>query len=199
MKLGIYGGTFNPIHIGHLQIVKEFIRRLKLDKLLLIPTATPPHKEAKNLASAEQRLAMCRLAVQEVAKADVSDMEIKRGGRSYTADTLKNLQETYPQAELFLLMGEDMFLTVQDWKNPQEIFALATIVTTPRSHSIEIIRRHEKFLTQTFHACVRIEEIPYLPVSSTQIREFIRQKKEIGHLLPSTVAEYIQRHQIYAG
>lgn len=129
MKTGIYGGTFNPIHLGHLHILQEFIRRLSLDRVLLIPTRIPPHKQAESLAEAEDRLEMCRLAAEEITEAPVllSRLELSREGKSYTAETLEELKREFPGDEFYLLMGEDMFLTVDRWYRPETIFALAKI------------------------------------------------------------------------
>lgn len=197
MRIGIYGGTFNPVHNGHVHVMRCFAERLRLDKLLLIPTATPPHKQAQNLAPAEDRLAMCRLAARGLPGAEVSDLEIRRGGRSYTAETLHCLREVYPKAELFLLMGEDMFLTVESWYQPESIFALATIATAPRSHSLEKIRVQQRRLEEKFGGSILVEEIPYQEVSSTMIRERAESGQEIGSLVPPGVAAYIRRHSLY--
>ncbi|WP_099205762.1 nicotinate (nicotinamide) nucleotide adenylyltransferase [Scatolibacter rhodanostii] len=198
MRLGVYGGTFNPIHAGHVHVIQEFIKRLDLQKLLLIPTGTPPHKEVKDLASAKDRLAMCELAVAELSQAEVSDIEIKRQGRSYTADTLAFVQDKYPDAQIFLLMGEDMFLTLQNWRRADEIMKLANIVVAPRSHSIQKIKQHKLILETEYAARVLIEEIPYLSISSTQIRENRKRSKDIQSLVPQTVAEYIEENHIYS-
>ena len=133
MKTGIYGGTFNPIHNGHLHIVEEFRRGLGLDRVLLIPTRVPPHKAAPDLASAGERFAMCRLAAQGKPWLELSDIEMRREGKSYTAETLEELSALYPQDQFYLLMGEDMFLTLGRWYRPETIFSLASVCTTPRS------------------------------------------------------------------
>ena len=131
MKTGIYGGTFNPIHNGHLHIVEEFRRGLGLDRVLLIPTRVPPHKAAPDLASAGERFAMCRLAAQGKPWLELSDIEMRREGKSYTAETLEELSVLYPQDQFYLLMGEDMFLTLGRWYRPETIFSLASVCTTP--------------------------------------------------------------------
>ena len=115
MRIGIYGGTFNPIHTAHVHLVREFIKRLSLDRVILIPTGTPPHKATHQLASGADRIEMCRLAAADIAECPVtvSDIEVLRTGKSYTADTMTELKAQYPDDELFLLMGEDMFCTVK--------------------------------------------------------------------------------------
>ena len=133
MKTGIYGGTFNPIHNGHLHIVEEFRRGLGLDRVLLIPTRVPPHKAAPDLASAGERFAMCRLAAQGKPWLELSDIEMRREGKSYTAETLEELSVLYPQDQFYLLMGEDMFLTLGRWYRPETIFSLASELLTSES------------------------------------------------------------------
>ena len=133
MKTGIYGGTFNPIHNGHLHIVEEFRRGLGLDRVLLIPTRVPPHKAAPDLASAGERFAMCRLAAQGKPWLELSDIEMRREGKSYTAETLEELSALYPQDQFYLLMGEDMFLTLGRWYRPETIFSLASELLTSES------------------------------------------------------------------
>ena len=134
MRIGIYGGTFNPIHTAHVHLVREFIKRLSLDRVILIPTGTPPHKATHQLASGADRIEMCRLAAADIAECPVtvSDIEVLRTGKSYTADTMTELKAQYPDDELFLLMGEDMFCTVEKWYHPERIFAAAEICAAPR-------------------------------------------------------------------
>ena len=111
-RIAMFGGTFNPIHNAHINLALAFIKKLKLDKLLLIPTGVPPHKTDLDIIYGEHRLNMCRLAVQDYKKIEVSDIEVKRGGKSYTADTLRQLKEIYPDSEFFVIMGADMYMTL---------------------------------------------------------------------------------------
>ncbi len=133
MRTGVYGGTFNPIHRGHVHILREFIKRLDLRRVLLIPDGTPPHKRAEDLAPPEDRVEMCRLAVQELDIVEISQMELARPGKSFTSDTLTELHGLYPRDELYFLMGEDMFLTVDKWHDAPTIFRLAVLCASPRS------------------------------------------------------------------
>lgn len=199
MRIGIYGGTFNPIHSGHLHILQEFIRRLRLELVLLIPTRVPPHKEAAQLADAQDRIQMCRLAAETLrgARVEVSDVEIRREGRSYTAETLEQLQKEYPGEELFLLMGEDMFLTVNRWYRPETIFALATVCASPRGGSLKQLEDKKRELETGFQARCIVEDIPYREVSSTEIRRLAGAGEPLGALVPAAVAAYIAEHGIY--
>ena len=198
MKTGIYGGTFNPIHNGHLHIVEEFRRGLSLDRVLLIPTRVPPHKAAPDLASGEDRFAMCRLAAQGDPWLELSDIEMRRQGKSYTAETLEELSALYPHDQFYLLMGEDMFLTVGSWYRPETIFSLASVCTTPRGEkSMEALRRKALEYAGQHGARCFIEQIPYLPVSSTQVRQAVAAEEDISSLVPAGVARYIREKGLY--
>ncbi len=198
MKTGIYGGTFNPIHRGHLHLLTEFTRRLSLDRVLLIPTRVPPHKEAPDLASGEDRLQMCRLAVEGISHLQISEIEMRREGKSYTAETLEELHDLFPKDRFYLLMGEDMFLTVEHWYRPETIFALSAVCATPRSlHGMGKLQMKKEEYQERYGARCYLEDIPYLPVSSTQVREWVQEGKDITPLVPDNVAAYIQEHGIY--
>ena len=198
MKTGIYGGTFNPIHNGHLHIVEEFRRGLGLDRVLLIPTRVPPHKAAPDLASAGERFAMCRLAAQGKPWLELSDIEMRREGKSYTAETLEELSALYPQDQFYLLMGEDMFLTLGRWYRPETIFSLASVCTTPRSpDGLDALRQKALEYTGQFQARCFLEHIPYLPISSTQVRQAVARGAHISGLVPQAVAAYMKERGLY--
>lgn len=198
MKTGIYGGTFNPIHNGHLHIVEEFRRGLGLDRVLLIPTRVPPHKAAADLASAGERFSMCRLAAQGKPWLELSDIEMRREGKSYTAETLEELSALYPQDQFYLLMGEDMFLTLGRWYRPETIFSLASVCTTPRSpDGLDALRQKALEYTGRFQARCFLEHIPYLPISSTQVRQAVARGEDVSGLVPQAVAAYMKERGLY--
>ena len=198
MKTGIYGGTFNPIHKGHLHIVEAFRKGLGLDRVLLIPTRVPPHKAAPDLASPQDRFAMCQLAIQGQPWLELSDMEMRREGKSYTAETLEELSALYPQDQFYLLMGEDMFLTLGRWYRPETIFSLASVCTAPRSvHGMDALREMALEYTGTFHARCFLDHIPYLPISSTQVRQAVARGEDAASLVPEAVARYIRERGLY--
>ena len=154
--------------------MEEFRRGLGLDRVLLIPTRVPPHKAAPDLASAGERFAMCRLAAQGKPWLELSDIEMRREGKSYTAETLEELSALYPQDQFYLLMGEDMFLTLGSWYRPETIFSLASVCTTPRSpDGLDALRQKALEYTGQFQARCFLEHIPYLPISSTQVRQAV--------------------------
>lgn len=199
MRIGVYGGTFNPIHLGHTHILGEFMARLRLDQALLIPTGIPPHKQAHALASPQDRAAMCALAAEEVSRerVRVSSIELERPGKSYTALTLRALREEYPGDEIFLLMGEDMFLTVDSWYEAGEIFRLAALCASPRSPEGQKRLLEKKRALEDLGARCFVEDIPFWDVSSTRVRELAARGESLEGLVPPRVAEYIREHQIY--
>ncbi|WP_283607183.1 nicotinate-nucleotide adenylyltransferase [Faecalispora anaeroviscerum] len=197
-KLAMFGGTFNPIHNGHLHMVQGFRERLGLDRVLLIPSRVPPHKAADDLADAKDRLEMCRLAAEPCGLA-VSDLELRRDGPSYTVDTLRQLHKANPDAELYLLMGADMFLTLEHWFKSEELLRLARMCAVPREESSKSeLLAYAKHLN-SMGARTHVEDLPLLPVSSTLVRERIVQGLSIAGLVPEAVEEYIIRHHLYGG
>ena len=200
MKTAIYGGSFNPPHLGHVRAAAAVMEKLGPDRLLIIPTNIPPHKEmAQGSPSPEQRMELCRLAFGDIPGAELSDMEIKREGRSYSADTVGSLREMYPQDELYLVMGSDMFLSFQNWRHPAEIAALCTLGAFRRSQS----DTPEQFEAQCqlLHKRYRAEAVTIpLPeaveISSTQLREELSRERGNQFLLPA-VYGYILTHHLY--
>lgn len=195
-NLAIFGGTFNPIHNGHIHLARRFAEILGAETVLLIPTSTPPHKQESNLADISDRLEMCRLAARGLPF-EVSDIEMRRGGRSFTADTLRGLKKIYPNAVMYFLMGEDMFLTLEHWREPEVIFSYATICVAPRSKDGgERLSGYASGL-RAKGAKVQIEPITYLPLSSTMVREAVRKGESISGMVPQPVAEYIRENHLY--
>lgn len=198
MRLGIYGGTFSPIHYGHIRAAKDFLGALELDRLLIIPTATPPHKAAVIGASAKDRLEMARIAFYGAdSRIEVSDFEISRGGKSYTVNTLKSFA---PGNELYMLVGTDMFLTLDSWFESEKIFELSDIVLMRREdepETSELIQRKTYEYKSRFGARIHfIDDRPF-PVSSTALRAMISAGEDIRSLVPDGVAEYIEKNALY--
>ena len=204
MKIGIYGGTFNPPHLGHLTAARAVFELLKLDRLLLVPAGLPPHKDLPaGSPTAEQRLDMTRLAAEQLGlgdRAEALDLELRRQGRSYTADTLAQLHAQYPEAELWLLMGTDMFLTLQAWHAPEDILSLAGIAAFGRTEADteELFAAQREFLYRTYpQARIFTLTIPgVVDVSSTELREQLAAGRGTN-LLPPAVYGYILRHGLY--
>lgn len=203
MKLGIYGGTFNPPHLGHLTSARFALDALGLDKLLFIPAAQPPHKELpEGAASAEDRLSMTAIAADGLLlpeQVEVDSVELSRPGKSYTADTLRQLHERYPEAELWLLMGTDMFLTLQYWREPEAILDLAGVCAFARTQdqSGEALAVQAEYLQKTYGARVCTIQLPQIvEVSSTRLRELLAAG-EGREYLPPAVYGYILRKGLY--
>ena len=204
MKIGIYGGTFNPPHLGHLTAARAVFELLNLDQLLLVPAGMPPHKELPaGSPTPEQRLEMTRLAGEQLGLGDkvrTLDIELERGGRSFTSDTLAQLKARYPDSELWLLMGTDMFLTLQAWHEPEKILSLAGIAAFGRTEedTEELFSAQRNYLYQTYpQARIFTLTIPgVIDVSSTELREKLA-KGQGGNLLAPAVYGYILREGLY--
>ncbi len=195
-KIAIFGGTFNPIHNGHLHLAHCFSQKINFDRVIFVPTKTPIHKEDIFLASAEDRLYMCKLAVQGT-NYEVSNMEVCRQTPSYTVLTLEDLKRQFPYDNLYFITGEDMFLSLLTWKNPARIFELATICSAPRSgEGMERMSRYAKKLKE-LGAVTILENIDFLPISSTMVRTAQKNGKDISNMVPTTVMEYIEQHHLY--
>lgn len=199
MRTGVYGGTFNPIHRGHVHILGEFARRLRLDRVLLIPAGIPPHKQPHHLASPAHRVEMCRLAAEELGEIQVivSRLELDRPGKSFTSETLTALSGLYPEDDFFLLMGEDMFLTVDSWHDAGTIFRLACLCASPRSREGFQHLQTKRRALEALGARCRVEDITFLDVSSTRVRELAAAGRPLKGLVPDRVAAYIRKNGIY--
>lgn len=197
MRIGIMGGTFNPPHIGHLNAATSAKERIPLDKLILIPAGIPPHKKmAENSATVEQRLEMTRLCAESIG-AEVSDVEIRREGKSFTADTLAYFREIYPDAELWLIMGTDMFLSIEGWRRAEEILSKACIAAVPRNDGdCESLLTHSEYLCEKYGARTKIIDVPAVEISSTELRPDGDGEKRFEYL-PKKVREYIAEHKLY--
>ncbi len=197
-RIGIFGGSFNPPHEGHILAAREFYDQLGLDRLLIIPAGDPPHKTlSANSPTDMQRLEMTRLAAMDLENAEVLDLEIKRQGRSYTADTVDLLRQSYPDDELFLLMGTDMFYSFGSWYQPERITREATIAVAHRdADSPGRLKRCAAELEEKLGTRIAFVENQYLPHSSTSVRAMIAFRCADAYLAPS-VMEYICDHGLY--
>jgi len=203
LKIGIYGGSFNPPHLGHLAAAKAAMAALELDRLVFIPAGVPPHKDlAPGSPDRAQRLEMTRIAADQLlmpASTEVWDTELHREGKSYTADTLEEAAARWPGDELWLLMGTDMFLTLHLWAEPEKILALAGVCAFGRTEADgeEMFAPQREFLSRKFHAKIATISIPGLvDISSTRLRELLAQGKG-REFLPEAVYGYILREKLY--
>lgn len=192
LKIGIYGGTFNPVHYGHLVNAESVRDKYQLDKVIFIPAKKPVHKEMNDYVSPEDRLAMVQSAIADNACFTVSDMEITRPEASYTIYTIEALEEQYPGAELFLIMGSDSFNELDTWKSYKEIIKRITIIVMQRPGSVslrrDILLQGDRFL---------LHENPLIGISSSGIRERIRSGNSVKYMTPDSVIDYIYNKGLY--
>ncbi len=199
MRLGILGGTFNPVHLGHLICAQEAHLQLRLDRVLLIPAARSPHKPFdEDDPGAEHRLALCRLAVAGDERLEVSPIEVERPGPSYTVDTLRELHSREPDSELYLIVGGDVAAGLPTWQEPEQVLSLAQLAVahrrgTPRRSIDEALGG----LRGGEHAA--FFEMPTIEISSTDIRRRVQSRAPIRYLVPDAVAQYIDEHRLYGG
>ncbi|MBU5434185.1 nicotinate (nicotinamide) nucleotide adenylyltransferase [Pseudoflavonifractor sp. MSJ-37] len=203
MKIGIYGGTFDPPHLGHMAAARAALDALELDKLLFVPAAVPPHKALpEDAPSAEERLAMTAILADAMLRPDrveADGLELERTGKSFSSDTVQALRARWPEDELWFLVGTDMFLSLQDWHEPETILSNCGIVAFARARDdrMEALERHAARLREKFGAKVRVIQIPDLvEISSTELRGLLAMGKGQEWLCPS-VYGYILMHGLY--
>jgi nicotinate-nucleotide adenylyltransferase len=185
MRIGIYGGTFNPVHHGHLILARQALEEFKLDRLVFVPAAESPFKIQNHTAPAGDRLAMLQLAIAGEDRFSVDPLEIERGGVSYSIDTVKIFRSRDPKAELFFLVGEDNADRLTEWHRFEELKKLACFV---------VLSRSEDFESSEYPVVQRRIEI-----SSTEIRNRVAKQESITYLVPESVKHYIEQHQLYQG
>lgn len=213
LRLGLFGGTFNPMHYGHLRSAEEVCEALGLTRLWFIPTGQPPHKAAPGITPFEVRLEMSRLAVGDHPVMSVSDMEGRRPGRSYSIETLRQIRgDVGPTCELYFILGMDAVLEIGTWKDYKELFTLSHFVVLDRPgydrqrleevlleevHPLfQPLERQRGFLHPAGHKVI-LQETTLMDISGTAIRERVRQGRSIRYLLPEAVRKYIIMHKLY--
>jgi nicotinate-nucleotide adenylyltransferase len=212
MKIGILGGTFNPVHNAHLRIAEEARDHFDLDRVIFIPAATPPHKPTIGALSFADRHEMVRLAVAENPAFEVSDMEGVRGGRSYSIDTLRQLRAEHPDDELYFIVGGDSFQEISTWREYGAIFAICNVIAVQRPGStfkslakaLPVAIANEfcynepaKMLSHSSGCGVFALHGVLLDISSSEIRALSRRGRSIRYLVPPAVEQYIKEHRLY--
>lgn len=200
-KYGIMGGTFDPIHMGHLFVAEEIRTKLNLDKIIFVPTGNPPHKDGRRITDAKHRFLMTLLATATNSNFEVSDIEVNREGISYTIDTIKAFREKCKDsAEFYFITGADALLELSTWKNIVELLNLCKFVAATRpgfkfsEMETEIERLEKKYKREIYAISVAA-----LQISSTDIRERIRDGRNVKYFIPDTVKNYIDRNGLYRG
>ncbi len=212
MKIGILGGTFNPIHLAHLRIVEEVQRLYELDRILFIPAAEPPHKDVAGGTPFCHRLAMVEAAIQDYPDFQASDLEFQRSGKSFSVDTLEILRQQDPQGKRYFIIGLDSYREIASWKDYARIFSLSHLVVITRpgvlvSNQLEPLavairddfcydKSMGEFQHKSGNRLIFLKETN-LDISSTQIREMLANDQSIRHLVPPVVVDYIEEHGLY--
>lgn len=187
MKIGILGGTFNPVHFGHLILAEQVRGQLGLDKVIFVPTFLPPHKTGKAVIRASHRLEMLKLSTVYNPYFAVSDIEIERKGTSYTVDTLRKIKSQFPAAKLFFICGSDLVAEIPRWKDVDEIYRMATFV---------LARRPGYGRRLSGRRFIKIS-VAQVDISSSLLRQLVAKKRSIRYLTPYSVVKYIEKHRLY--
>ena len=201
-RLGVFGGAFDPPHLAHVALVEAAVAALQLDQVRVLPTGLAWHK-TRTLSEAHHRLAMTRLAYQHLSQVVVDDREIRRSGASYTVDTLRELQAEFPQAQLYLLLGDDQRRALPSWHQIDEIGRIAIICAAGRDMAVRAWNEELGALQTTpplsdkLQARIRTLEMPLMPHSATDIRELLAKEQAITSLVPPAVERYIHEHYLY--
>lgn len=198
-KIGVFGGSFDPVHMGHLTIAQDAVEQLELDRLIFVPAAVPPHKQEKTLAEGRHRLEMLKLATAGNLSFEVSDIELRRGGVSYTVDTMAQIQADHPGAELFFIVGLDSLTILHSWKNVEKLLEICTLVPFARGgeDSVRVagqIQLSNDWKNRLLGRLIRIHEIE---ISASEIRMRLAEGLSIRYLVPSEVEMYIAEHGLY--
>lgn len=196
-KLGILGGTFDPVHNGHIYSAQAVYEQLQPEKILFIPAFIPPHKVGQEFAPAEDRYRMTVLATEEYPYFEVSDIELRRSGISYTLDTVKELQRLYLEYELYFLIGADTIPQLQTWHKIDELLQLVTFVAAKRPGYLQALDRACSSLGVIAREKIVLVDTPEYEVSSTEIRQKIKSGESLEGLVPAHVEQYIREHRLY--
>lgn len=199
MNIGIMGGTFNPIHNGHLIIAEQAREEYQLDLVLFIPAGVPPHKRQDSILDSSLRCEMIQLAIQSNPHFQLDTREVDSQEISYTYLTLGSLSEQYPDAKLYFIMGEDSIYAVSSWRRPQDIFTLATILVATRNDFSNISRMESQIckITKQYSCSLELIHSPSVMISSSDIRSRVANNQSIRYLVPDSVAQYINDHDLY--
>ncbi len=203
--VGIMGGTFNPIHLGHVNLAKAAYEQFGLDKVIFIPTGHPPHKKSSVIVSDEHRMKMVELAIEDYPYFEASDMEIKREGNTYTYDTLKELKSKNTQDEIYFIIGADSLFNLEKWFKPSEILKMCVMVAADRDDiPEEEFQAKIDYFNEKYSADIRPLKVPMMDISSTEIRNAMRDnnlsdKDNVNlELIDSKVLSYIKENKLYA-
>lgn len=197
-KIGIMGGTFNPIHYGHLFLAENAYEQIGLDQILFMPSKNPPHKAKPEQISDQQRVDMITLAINDNPHFTLSTVELERDGITYTADTLTLLTKEHPDNKYYFIVGADSLFMMHNWMEPQTIFDHCTVVAASRDHvEEERMQQQAAYLRERYSADILLVEMPTIQISSANIRERVVQDKTVHYFLPDEVIAYIKNNKLY--
>lgn len=192
---GFLGGTFDPIHFGHLNLAIEMLEKHKLDRIFFCPASHSPEKIDQPIASADQRFTMVRLAIEPISSFSVTNLELQRSGPSYTIETIRQLKMEYPEADFHLILGEDLLKGLTNWKDVEVLFQLAPPLVGSRHQSLSVTwKLFSRFKKKI---CEGFTPIPLLDISSSALRKRLKEGAYCGHLIPAKVLDYIERNHLY--
>lgn len=197
MNIGIFGGTFNPVHKGHVSALKKILSAVSLDRVLVLPDRIPPHKSAEGLVSGSDRLEMCRIAFSNVENTEISDWELKNEGKSYSVITLRHFHEVFPEDKLYFIMGSDMLASFESWYRYEEILTLCSLICVSRSQ--EDTERLEGYADKLRAKGGEVIIVPVEPfeISSSQIRDMLKKNLDCTCYLDENVVQYIMAKNLY--
>ena len=214
-RIGLFGGTFDPIHFGHLRAAEEIRYILNLDKVLFIPTATPPHKENSGISQAADRLEMIRLAIDENKYFEISEYELESDAPSYTIYTLEHFTQSEQDAEFYFIVGNELFNEIENWRDYKKLFELSNfaVITRPGFSELDSSKiplalkddfRYHNSIENMISYNNKVREIVFIEIkgieiSSTDIRGFVKSEQSIKYLVPDKVEKYIRSQKLYAG
>ena len=197
MKIGILGGTFDPIHYGHLLLAETAYDRFHLDKVLIMPAGDPYFKDLDKVGADLHRAEMTQIAISDNPHFEYSDLELKREGNTYTIDTLRTLHEQFPEDELFFIVGSDTLFQIENWNRPEEVFSLATFLTSTRNIDVEKINQQIQYLEEKYSAKIYNVFMPNMEISSTDIRNRIHDGLSVKYFTTDGVIDYIKNNKLY--
>lgn len=197
MKIGIIGGTFDPIHFGHLILAERIRLAQNLDRVIFLPTGNSVHKRYLKVSDSKDRFKMCQLAIEDNPYFEISDIEYKREGYTYTYDTILELEKIYPNDDIYFIIGSDILFSIGKWKNVDEVFKKIKFLLALRSDYDKNIDEKISYFQDEKSAEIILKKIPLVDISSSEIRELVKNNKSIKYLVPKCIEDYIREKELY--